>query len=300
MANVSYLSVNRYLRGGFGIDVPADYSRATLRNKLVQATTVVNSYCGAPSQPQAFDFRGGVVTGEQHQWPYIDPLLVKSGSRRVFLNQRPLVSVESFVLQLAENYTVTLNPATNVVVNKMEGYAEVVALTPVISGYFPVGWNFGLWNPLAVVDYTYGWTFGVVGDECEAESPTIFTASHGNWTVASAVYIDGVEQDPDDYTIKLDDGSITFDTEPDIDSVVTCDYTYNLPDAISQATGIVTTGLIASARMASRGMLGMQSIRVAEVALTALQPSQMVNKNGVSIPSEAADLLGRYTIGSAA
>jgi hypothetical protein len=51
--------------------------------------------------------------------------------------------------------------------------------------------------------------------------------------------------------------------------------------------------------MAQRGMTGLQSIKVAEVALTALQPTQMVTKNGATIPATAASLLdGAYTFGS--
>ena len=143
----------------------------------------------------------------------------------------------------------------------------------------------------------------MIGDECEAESPTLYTASHGNWSEdPPTVYVDGMEIDPSDYTINTDDGSIAFieAATPAIQETVSVDYTYTLPDAIAQATGIVATGLIAESRMASRGMIGLQSLRVAEVAITALQPSQMASKNGVSIPLTAASLLGAFTMGSAA
>lgn len=300
MAQQAYLSTNRYLSGGYGIDTTG-YTRASLRNILVRATTSVNRYCGAPSQPQAFDFRGGVVTGEQHQWPYVDRLLMAAGSRRVYLNQRPVQTVTQFVLRMAKNYTYTIDPATSLVVNSIEGYAEVVALAPNIIGYFPIGWNFGLWNPIAEVDYTYGWTFDVVGDECEAETTKLFTASHGNWSAtAPIVYIDNVVVAPGDYNINTDDGSVLFDTAPTPGTTVTVDYTYTLPDAISQATGIIATALIAESRVAQRGMIGLQSLRVAEVAITALQPGQMTSRNGVTIPASAASLLGGFTIGSAA
>lgn len=301
MANQSYLSVNRYLAGGYGAST--DFTRAAMRNVLMRATTNVNRYCGAPSQPQPFDFRGGSVTGEQHQWPYVDPLLVDAGSRRVYLNQKPLQTVTQFVIRLAKDYTATVDPATSLVVNHMEGYVEVVALAPNIVGYFPIGWNFGLWNPIAEVDYTYGWTFDVIGDECEAESPQLFTASHGNWSDdAPTVYVDGAEIDPGDYTVNTDDGSILFaaNEAPTIQSTVTVDYTYLLPDAISQAVGIIATDLLGQSRIASRGMIGLQSLRVAEVAITQMSPSQMVTRNGVSIPVGAANLLNGFAIGSAA
>ena len=298
MAQQSYLSVNRFLDGGYGIDT-STFTRSQLRNILVRATTNVNRYCSVPSIPQAFDFRGGSVTGEKHQWPYVAPLLIQSGSRRVYLNQKPLKDVSSFVLRLAKDYTVSLDPVKNIVVNQMEGYVEVVALTPVITGYFPVGWNFGLWNPLAEVDYTYGWDFEVVGDECEAVSTVLYTSSHGNWSAdAPTVYVDGVVQSSG-YTVNRDDGSILFATAPDGEAVVTVDYTYLCPDAISQATGIVATDLIGQARIASRGMIGLSSIRVAEVAITQMQPNRYAVRNAISIPIEAANLLNGFTMGSA-
>ena len=301
MANQSYLSVNRFLDGGYGIDT-STFTRSQLRNILVRATANVNRFCSVPSIPQAFDFRGGSVTGEKHQWPYVPPLLITSGSRRVFLNQKPLKDVSSFVLRLAKDYTVSLDPVRNIVVNQMEGYVEVVALTPVITGYFPVGWNFGLWNPLAEVDYTYGWSFEVIGDECEAISPDLYTASHGNWSAdAPTVYVDGVEIDPTDYSVNTDDGSILFAStvEPTVQSVVTCDYTYLCPDAVSEATGIIATDLIGKARIAARGMIGLSSIRVAEVAITQMMPNRYETRNSVSIPLEAATLLNAFTMGSA-
>jgi len=302
MAQQSLLSVNRYLDGGYGIDT-SPFTRSQLRNILVRATTNVERYCSVPSIPQKFDFRGGSVTGEQHQWPYVSPLLINAGSRRVYLNQKPIVSIESFQLQLAQHYVVTLSPSDNLIVNHMEGYVEVVALTPVITGYFPVGWNFGLWNPLALVDYTYGWTFEVTGDVCEAQSPALFTASHGNWSAAApTVFVDGTEVVSTDYTVNRDDGSILFDTlaAPAIQSTVTVDYVYLCPDAVSQAVGIVATDLIGKARMASRGMIGLQSLRVAEVAITAMQPNRYATKNGITIPVEAANLLAGFAISPAA
>lgn len=300
MAQQSLLSVNRFLDAGYGIDT-SPFTRSQLRSILVRATSAAYRYCAAPSIPQAFDFRGGAVTGEKHQWPYVAPLLIASGSRRVYLNQKPLKDVSSFVLRLAKDYTVSLDPARNIVVNQMEGYIEVVALTPVITGYFPIGWNFGLWNPLAEVDYTYGWTFEVTGDECEAQSPNLYTASHGNWSGdAPTVYVDGTEIDPDDYVINTDDGSILFgdDVSPTVQSTVTCDYTYLCPDAVSQAVGIIATDLIGKARIAARGMIGLQSLRVAEVAITQMQPNRYTAKNGVSIPNEAAVLLNGFAMGS--
>ena len=302
MAEQSYLSVNRYLRGGYGNG--GDLTRTALRNTLQRATTTVNAFCNVPSQPSAYDFRGGTVVGEQHQWPYVAPLLVHAGARRIYLNQRPVQTVTSLVLQLAKNYTLTMNPTTDLVVNHIEGYAEIVALAPTVAGFFPIGWNFGLWTPIAIAGYTYGWSFDVVGDVLEAESPTLYTASHGNWvTTGVKVYVDGAEQTVvTDYSINADDGSILFvdASMPDIQSVVTADYTYTLHDAISQATGIIASDYIGDSRNAQRGLIGLQSLRVAEVAITQMSPGMKVSKNGVTIPQDAANLLGKFVMHSAA
>jgi hypothetical protein len=84
--------------------------------------------------------------------------------------------------------------------------------------------------------------------------------------------------------------------------VATVSYTYTLPTAIETATAIVATDMLAQARLAQRGMIGLSSIRVANVAITALAPSQnsYVTRNGVTIPLTAASLLTGYTMGSIA
>lgn len=301
MTQQTYLSPNRYLRGGYGNG--EDLTKAALRNILTRASATVNAYCAGPSQPQAFDFRGGTVTGEQHDWPYVAPLLIREGSRRVYVNQRPLQTVTSLVIRLAKTYSISLDPATNIMVNKMEGYAEIVSINPTIVGYFPAGLNFGLWTPIAEIDYTYGWTFSVAGDVLEAETTTLYTASHGNWTAtAPVIYVDGVIVSSSNYSYSADDGSVTFTTAaaPVPGTEVTADYSYNCPDAVSQATGLIASDLIGKARIASRGMIGIQSLRVAEVAITQMSPSQMTTKGGVTIPSAAAQLLNPFVIRSAA
>jgi hypothetical protein len=297
----SYLSPTRFRRGGFGFDVSST-SDAELRNILVRATSVVNAFCHVGYLPQPHDFRGGTVVGEQHEWPVPPPLMLRPGSRRVHLNHRPIRGLISFSIHFTNNYQITMNANNDFYVNAQLGYVEVVASSAIVTGIYPVGINFGLHTPIAEVSYTYGWQFEVAGDVLEAESPTVYTGSHGNWDPDGVVEVavDGTPVAAGDYTVNYDDGSVTFtdDAEPDPDTVVTADYTYLLPDAISQATGLVATYLLGQNRLAGRGMLGLQSIKVAEVAITAMQPT--VTRNGVTIPSDAAMLLGEFQIGSAA
>lgn len=304
MARATLLSPQRYLRGGYGLVLPDGFTMSQLRTTLIRAQDQVTRYCNAPKQPSAFDWRGGTMLNEQHQWKIINPLAYGPGARRVYTNAGPIKTCTALSLDLGKTYLVTLDPSVDVYVNKIEQYVEIVAVNPTIAGFYPLAVNLGLYNPIARISYTYGWDFPVTGDVLEAEQPNLYSAAYGNWdsTILPTVYADGVEIDPVDYSVNYDDGAISFTSgnEPTAGVEVTADYTYLCPDPIVQAIGLTATGLLGASRMAARGMTGLQSIRVAEVALTALQPSQMVTKNGATIPAEAASLIDGYVFGSVA
>lgn len=301
MASQTYCSPLRYLHGGYGV---ADTGTAlALRNKLVAATAQVNAFCNAPLQPDIFDFRGGSVTDEQHVWQPPTPLLNEPGARRVFLSHRPIQSVTAFQIQYTNTYSLVLTP-DQLMVNSNAGFIEIVASQPTIIGYPPLGFWFGLYEPFTLTSYTYGWQFIANGDILEAVNPLVYMASHGSWLEGGdvSVSIDNVPIDPADYTINTDDGTVAF-TEavaPDPDQVATASYIYTLPSAIEQATAIIATDAFGQARIAQRGMIGLQSVRVAEVAISAMNPSAYTTKNGTTIPVAAAALLQGFAMGSVA
>ena len=298
-----YITAKRFALGGFGIDT-SSLTAPMLRATLQRATTMVNTWCNAAMIPQPFDFRGGTVTGEQHIFPIPDRLVAYPGTRRVFVNQRPLVSVTAFAIKFTETYEITLNTATDLFVNTNEGWCEIVASQPTIIGYPPIGYWYGLYQPIVQLDYTYGHSIAITDDECEAASPTLYYATYGQWSAtAPVVKIDGVTKTlTTDYTYNAADGSVTFVAGPTPGTTVTASYTTTLPDAIVQATGLIAVDLIAQSRIAARGMIGLQSLKVAEVALTQMtgRSGRYVTKNGVSIPESAAAFLGPYSLGSAA
>lgn len=303
MARATLLSPARYQRMGYGLALPDGYTLSTLRSALIQAQDRVSRYVGAPKLPQPFDWRGGTMTDEQHQWKIVNPLAYGPGARRTYLNAGPIKTVTAFSLDLGKTYLVTLDPATDIYVNKMEQYVEIVAVAPTVVGFYPLAINLGLYNPIARVSYTYGWQFEVAGDVLEAESPLIFSGAYGNWdsAVAPAVFLNDVEQDPADYTVNYDDGTITFATAPGPGVQVSADYTYTCPSPIVDAIGMTATSILGSARLAQRGLTGLTSLRVAEVSMTAMNPGAgMSAKNGVSIPVDAAALIDGFNFGSVA
>lgn len=301
----AYISPRRYALGGFGIDT-SGFTNAQLRQKLVQSTGLVDIWTNRTLIPERADLRGGTITGEQHTWSPPDALSDRPGDRRVYLNAGPIRTVTGFSIQYTNTYRITL-PADNLYVNAGAGYIEVIASQPTIIGFPPLGYWFGLSEPVCVTDYTYGWQFAVTDDPCEADSPTLYFASHGNWLAGGdvTVTVAGAEIDPTDYTVNLDDGSVTFasSVQPGPNEEVLASYSYTLPDSIATATGIIATDLMGQSRVAARGMLGLQSIRVAEVAITQMSPTAMgigQTRNGVTIPASAAALLMPFALGTAA
>lgn len=307
MAAGPYMTAKRFRLGGFGIDL-SDFSDVELTATLRRATTLVNTWVNGSQVPHPFDFRGGLVENEQHIFPIPNPLTPYPGSRRVFPNNRPLQSVTKFWLQFTNNqeldagYRIELNVDTDIFVNWTESWCEIVASQPTIIGYPPIGYWFGTYQPIALISYTYGYLQPVVDDPCEAETPNLYWASFGQWADApETVKIDGVEQDSG-YTVNPTDGSIKFVTPPLPNASVTVSYSASLPDAVVQATGLIAVDLIGQSRIASRGMLGIQSIKVAEVAITQMAQSgaRYSVRNGVSIPDAAAAFLLPFVRGTSA
>lgn len=303
-----YLSVARYRLAGLGVDL-SNVNAVALRSTLRQATTMVNAFTNAAQLPQPFDFRGGTVTGEQHQFPLASPLVAYPGSRRVFIYQRPLRTVTAFNIQFTHNqagnpgYEIDLNVNSDIFVNHTEGWCEIVASQPTIIGYPPIGYMFGTYVPMVYISYTYGYQNVVTDDVCEAGSPTLFYATYGSWDAIAEVevQIDGSVVDPSTYRVNRADGSIAFTAAPTPNTEVTVSYTATLPDAIAQATGIIATDLLAKSRNMAR-MPGLSSMKVAEISLTRLtgDRGRYTTKNGISIPEDAAVLLGSFALGSAA
>jgi hypothetical protein len=301
MANQSYCSRLRYIHGGYGV---ADTGTAlSLRNKLVQASAQVDAFCGGSLLPDKHDFRGGTVTDEQHVWKPPTQLLNEPGARRIFLAHRPIRTLTAFSIQYTNSYEIVLQPS-DLMVNTTAGFVEIVASQPTIIGYPPLGFWFGLYQPFTLTSYTYGWQFAVSDDPLEAVSTGVFMASHGSWLAGAAVTvkIDGTTEASANYVYNTDDGTVTFDPgeEPTPDQVVTASYVYTLPSAFETATAIIATDMLGQSRIAQRGMIGLQSIKVAEVAITQMSPNQTVTRNGVTIPAAAAALLTGFAIGSVA
>jgi hypothetical protein len=290
-----YLTPSRYRAAGFGVDV-TEIEDAELRSILARASALVDVYCAIPTIPQRYSFRGGTVVGEQHPW--VLGTEVTWTTRRVYPVQGPINAITSFVVKFTNTYQVTIDPA-NLYINKSQGWAEVVSLAAVVTGMYPVGINFGLYTPVAEINYSYGWTFPVTSDRLYPVDGNTFQGTRGSWasSPAPAVYVDGALQSSG-YTVDLEEGEVTFTAAQAATAKVTANYTYTLPDAISEATGIIATAAIGERALAAIGMAGLNSFKVAEVAFARTNRGALNIEQHANVPAAAASLLDPYAFRS--
>lgn len=292
-----YLTPDRYRQANFGIDV-SELDDAALRAVLVRSSALVNAYTAAPNLPQRHDFRGGTATSEQHQWRLGTDYY--TGTRRVYIWHKPIRSVASMRIRITNNYAVTLS-ANDLFINNSEGYIEVTSLAAVSFGIYPVGIapNLGLYIPVAEVTYDYGWTFSAVDEPLDVVDGLTYISSHMAWrTSPTPVIKKNGSPLSSGYTIDSNEGTVKLSTAATATDVFTATYDYSLPDAIQEATGIIATAQLGERALATKGMTGLASVRIAEVALARTmsregQQNSATNQSFV-IPEAAAQLLDPY------
>jgi hypothetical protein len=262
-----YITPNRFKTMGFGIDM-SNHTELEIRSVINQASNLVNSYCAVPLLPNHHDFRGGTVVKEQHRWPLPALNFTSQTSRRVYALHQPIKEVTSFSVNFTNTYKVTVDPV-NLYVNRIESWAEVVSIAAIISGVYPVGINFGLYTPIAEMDYTYGWEFPVVKEYLSpTDSTIVYQAANQFWLVGSTpqVYVNNALQTTG-YTCNFNEGTVTFGTALNDADEVTVSYISTLPEAIAMATGHLTATFMAEADLIGKGMGNLSSIKVEEVEL---------------------------------
>ena len=287
----NYLTPEAFRVMGFGVDL-STFEEVEVRNILARASARANTYCAAPTLPQPHDFRGGTITGEQHSWSMGSDLV--AGQRRYYAWHRPIKEISQFRVVVTNSQYVQIAP-TELFINHSEGYVEVVSMAVTSIGIFGSGLipNLGLARPVGVMDYTYGWSFPVVGEELLDTDGETFRAQNQWWDadVTPTVYINGAEQTTG-YALDYNEGTVQFNDLLAANDVVTLDYNHTLPTAIAGATGAIATHMIGQSKLAAKGMVGIGSLKVAEVSIT--RAPQFRGQDDDAIPDEAANLLEPY------
>jgi hypothetical protein len=286
-----YLTPDRYRTMGFGTDLD-ELSDIELRSLLTRASAAVDAYCAVPKHPNRYSFRGGKVEKEPHAFPIDDPAGAK---RRVFLNSTPLKAVDKIRIYVTNQQYIEFGPNELFVARD---WAEVISLAMTASGLFGALMipNLGLGTPLLEAWYSYGYSFAEEDETLDPidETNLVFQGQNQFWdpSVTAVVKVDGDETD-DALTVNYEEGTITFEKDPA--ALVQVSYSYSLPYDIAVATALTATSAIGDHDLSSRGMLGLRSLKIAEMEMTRNPaPRFMPGMTIPAVPPEAALLLDPF------
>lgn len=291
---LTYMTPERYRVAGKGIDL-SGYEDVELASVLSNATTMVNAHCAVPRLPQLHSFAGGEIVGERHTWAFGNEVM--PSRRRFYPWHKPVREITGFRILLTEGQYIEIDPA-NLFINNSEGYVEVVALAMGV-GVFPVVANLSLNQPVAEMDYTYGYSFQVQGETLYETDADIFRAQHQFWSGTPTIYLNGSDETAN-FEVDAIEGTARTLNQLTATDVVTADYSYTLPDNIAAATAVIATDLLSESNLARKGMSGLLEIQVAEVRLRRPTPTALLTREQPPISREAITLLDGYVFRSAA
>lgn len=269
-----YVTPERFRTMGLGIDLD-EVEDVELRSTLTRSSAAVDSYCAVSTLPQKHDFRGGTITGEQHEWRTsmydtgIKPL-------RFYPWHLPVRTVTDIRIYSTPTVYTQIEPV-EAFINNSGGYIEISSLKLTQYGIFGTGLIdalTGMWNPVSVLSYTYGYRFAAVAEFLEPTDALTYRAQNQWWVTdpAPIIYVDGVEQTTG-FTIDYDEGDVEFDDPLAAGTAVTATYTYSLPPEIAEATALMAADDFGESRMRARGMIGVDSLRVGEIEIRRNRPN---------------------------
>jgi len=294
-----YLTPARFREMGLGIDT-SELDDSELLSLINQATAVVNAYCNVPRIPQAHDFRGGTITGEQHTWRYpVSSLDI--GQRREYLFHWPILAITNFRIYVTNTQYIEIAP-TELMINNTERYFEVVSLAITSFGLFNalIVPNVYLASPISKTTYTYGWDLTSTDEYLSCTDGQTWRAQNQFWFTDTGrepvIKKNGTTQTTG-FTVDPIEGTVVFDTNLLASDIVTATYHHKLPSEIQFGTGHIVAYLHGDAELHARGMAHLTKLRVAEVEMEKdirrAAPQGLIQNLNALVP-EAALLLGGY------
>jgi hypothetical protein len=283
------MTPGRFRIGDFGADL-SGITDAGLASILQTSTAMVNGYCTVPTIPVEYDFRGGTITGEETAWELGHELL--PGQRRVLPRFTPVIEVTELRIDVTGSQYLGFS---NDQLYVTDGSVEIIAPTTTVGMFgTAIVPAIGLIPPIARTSYTYGHRFSARGEELYPSDAKEFRAFHQWWwdDPEPAIYVDGTEVATADYTLDLDEGTVTFDDNLSADAVVTADFDYRLPDAIAESTALVGLQRLGERNLTAKGLHGMIELAVGDVRIRRDFPRAGVARHGVS--DEVMQLLDPY------
>jgi hypothetical protein len=289
-----YVTPERFKAMGTGFDL-SGVEDHELRALLNRASSVVDSYCNVPGLPDKYDFRGGTITEEEHEWLiFNEPVRPPLKFRRFYFMHRPLRTVTDFKIYVTNRQYVDIENE-DLFINNSEQYVEVVALAVTSVGIFGsmVIPNIGLYRPVARMSYTYGYRFKVTDEVIDATDGLTYRAENQWWVTTETITVkrNGATITTG-FTTDAAEGTVTFTSPNAATDVISVSYTYSLPEPISQATAIVMGHLLAERGFAAKGLSGIRNVRIAELEISRAGRPRVGAGGATTLPLELMPEIG--------
>lgn len=285
-----YVTPERFATMGLGLDL-SGLTAVEIQSALYRAGATVNTYCNVPLLPSEHDFRGGSVTSEVHEWK-TDPHEVSMTPFRFYPWHQPVRTVTLFRIYSTPTIYTEIDPS-EIFINNSSGFIEVSSLKLTQYGVFGAGLVnalVGMWNPQAVVSYTYGRQLPVTSEVLQAYSTTVYRSQYQWWDSATAavIKVNGSVVTP---TIDYDEGKVTFGSAQSASAVITATYITKLPRAIAEAEAVIAIDDLSQSSLRAKGMGGIDSLTVGEISLRRSASHSRGVATALAIPTAAATLL---------
>jgi len=280
---------------GQGVDL-TNVEDQDLASHIQVASALVNSHCNVPHD---FDFRGGTITGEDHDWDLGNYMVPGPGT--IPVDHPPLKTLTQFRIYVTNTQFLEIDPARihyHEKENRLEPLFAEASIGVWAAAQVPIA---GYKTPQARIDYTYGYTFSITDELMFPDGGIRWRAQNQWWdsSVTPTIKVNGAAIAPADLVIDYDEGTadidddvlLALDIAADEVDTVTASYTFRLPVNIMQATGMITTSLLGRRAIAEKGLQGLSGIKVEEVELRQSRDSQMALDD---IPGNAQMLLSPY------
>lgn len=261
--------IQSYTAKGLGLTKDSDeYANGELEEVLLQASSVVNRYCGRWFDMQTID-----ETKTQFSVRPYNPQLVT-----VVLNNRPYSQINSIYIQVLKWFVSVQTTGANSYLQDFYdlGYYKIV---PMLSN---AGTGMGSPIPSEIIDrqplgvlwtnYTFGFGQPITGQALDKIAETgAYQAPITNrlWAPSQPVtiYDVGVAVDPSNYTIDYPNGIVTPVAPHVFVGPITADFITNesVPSEIKKATALVAAWLIGQD---TENPLGVSSLSVQTYSIT--------------------------------
>lgn len=261
--------INGYISKGLGLTKnSSQYANGELESILLQASSVVNRYCGRYFDTQTID-----ETKTQFSVRPYNPQLVT-----VVLQNRPYSVINSINIQVLKWFIPVITTGANSYLQDFydKGFYKIV---PMLSS---AGTGLGSPIPSEIIDrqplgvlwtnYTFGYGQPITNQTLDQVDDTFgYQAPISNrlWAPSqpTTIYDDTVPVDPSNYSIDYPNGRVNFINTYSVTGPVTADFITNesIPLDIRQACALVASWLIGQA---TENPLGVDSLTIQTYSVT--------------------------------